>query len=104
VIGGALLFMFGTIVILGIDLLGDLRKPRDRSIVTISLSLSLAVTFASHEQLSILPDIARALAGQGIVVGTIVAIVANIVLPGRAYIKDDVVEDRSRLGGSTEAG
>ena len=83
-IGGALLFMFGIIATFGIQTLGDLRRPRDRTIVAVSLALGLGVSFAGPALTGILPVVARPFLGEGIVVGTIAAILLNLLLPGKS--------------------
>jgi uracil-xanthine permease len=81
VIGGALLFLFGAIAVLGIQTAGDLQKPRDRTIVAVSLALGLAVSFAGPALTEILPAVTRPFLGEGIIIGTISAVMLNIVLP-----------------------
>jgi NCS2 family nucleobase:cation symporter-2 len=81
VIGGALLFLFGTISVLGIQTAGDLQKPRDRTIVMVSLALGLAVSFAGPALTEILPAVTQPFLGEGIIIGTIVALTLNILLP-----------------------
>jgi uracil-xanthine permease len=84
VIGGALLFLFGTISVLGIQTAGDLQKPRDRTIFMVSLALGLAVSFAGPALTEILPAVTRPFLGEGIIIGTIAAVTLNILLPDPA--------------------
>jgi xanthine/uracil permease len=81
VIGGALLFLFGTISVLGIQTAGDLQKPRDRTIFMVSLALGPAVSFAGPALTEILPAVTQPFLGEGIIVGTIAAVTLNILLP-----------------------
>jgi uracil-xanthine permease len=81
VIGGALLFLFGTISVWGIQTAGDLQKPRDRTIVMVSLALGLAVSFAGPALTEILPAVTQPFLGEGIIIGTIAAVALNILLP-----------------------
>jgi NCS2 family nucleobase:cation symporter-2 len=83
VIGGALLFIFGLIATLGIQTAGDLRRPRDRTIVAVSLALGLGVSFAGPALTGILSPVLRPFLGEGIIVGTIAAVLLNLVLSNR---------------------
>jgi uracil-xanthine permease len=87
-IGGALLFMFGIIATFGIQTIGDLQRPRDRTIVAASLALGLGVAFAGPALTGILPAVASPFLGEGIVVGTLSAVVLNLLLPDKSA--DDV--------------
>jgi NCS2 family nucleobase:cation symporter-2 len=90
VIGGALLFIFGLIATLGIQTAGDLRGPRERTIVAVSLALGLGVSFAGPALTGILPAVLRPFLGEGIIVGTIAAVLLNLVLsnPSKARPPD----------------
>jgi xanthine/uracil permease len=82
VLGGTLIFMFGMIGAVGVGILADsLRKQRDLLLFAASLGLSAAVDFAPPALFASLPESVRILAADGIVVGTIVAVVLNVVLP-----------------------
>jgi uracil-xanthine permease len=84
VLGGTLIFMFGMIGAVGVGILADsLRKQRDLLLFAASLGLSAAVDFAPPALFASLPESVRILAADGIVVGTIVAVVLNVVLPVR---------------------
>jgi xanthine/uracil permease len=84
VLGGTLIFMFAMIGAVGIGILaGSLKGQRDLLLVAASLGLSTAVNFAPQALLEPLPQSARILAGDGIVIGTITAVALNIVLPSR---------------------
>jgi uracil-xanthine permease len=81
VLGGTLIFMFGMIGAVGVGILADsLRKQRDLLLFAASLGLSAAVDFAPPALFASLPESVRILAADGIVVGTIVAVVLNVVL------------------------
>lgn len=83
VIGGALLFIFGLIATLGIQTVGDLRRPQDRTIVAVSLALGLGVSFAGSALTDILPPVLRPFLGEGIIVGTMAAVLLNLVLSSK---------------------
>jgi uracil-xanthine permease len=84
VLGGTLIFMFGMIGAVGVGILADsLRKQRDLLLFAASLGLSTAVDFAPPALFASLPESVRILAADGIVVGTIVAVVLNVVLPAK---------------------
>ena len=75
------LFLFGAIAVLGIQTAGDLQKPRDRTIVAVSLALGLAVSFAGPVLTEILSAVTQPFLSEGIIIGTIAAVTLNILLP-----------------------
>ena len=81
-LGGVLIFMFGTIAAIGVRILAPLMDSERNLVVTaVSLGLSAAVSFVRPEALDLLPASLRILAGDGIVVGTVSAVLLNAVLP-----------------------
>ncbi len=82
VLGGTLVFMFGMIAAIGVRMLGPLlRSERNLVVVAVSVGLSAAVGFIRPEALEVLPASVRILAGDGIVVGTVAAVLLNALLP-----------------------
>ena len=82
VLGGVLIFMFGTIAAIGARMLAPhLAADRSLIVVAVSLGLSAAVSFAPPDALAAVPGSIRILAGDGIVVGTVTAILLNALLP-----------------------
>lgn len=82
VLGGTLIFMFGMIAAVGVGILADsLKSHRDLLLIAASLGLSTAVNFAPPAFLQEVPQLLRILAADGIVVGTITAILLNLALP-----------------------
>ena len=84
VLGGTLIFMFAMIGAVGIGILADsLRSQRDLLLFAASLGLSTAVNFAPPAVFAAVPESLRILAADGIVIGTLTAVVLNLVLPAR---------------------
>jgi uracil-xanthine permease len=82
VLGGTLIFMFGMIAAVGVGVLaGSLETHRDVLLVAASLGLSTAVNFAPPALLQAVPESLRILAADGIVVGTVTAVLFNLLLP-----------------------
>ena len=82
VLGGALIFMFGMIAAVGVGILADsLKSHRDLLLVAASFGLSTAINFAPPALLASVPASLHMLAADGIVVGTITAILLNLLLP-----------------------
>jgi uracil-xanthine permease len=82
VLGGTLIFMFGMIGAVGIGILSDsLKSQRDLLLFAASIGMSTAVDFAPPVLFEIVPPSLRILAADGIVVGTVVAVVLNLLLP-----------------------
>jgi uracil-xanthine permease len=84
VLGGTLIFMFGMIGAVGIGILADsLKSQRDLLLFAASVGLSTAVNFAPPAFFEVVPQGVRILAADGIVVGTVVAVVLNLLLPAK---------------------
>lgn len=89
VLGGAMVALFGMVVSSGIRMLGDqvdLNRHENLFIIACSVGMGLGVTtvpglFAS------LPDNLRILADNGIVAGSLTAIVLNLIFNGLKYTK-----------------
>jgi NCS2 family nucleobase:cation symporter-2 len=83
-LGGTLLFMFGTIAAVGIRILSQVMGgQREFVLVAASIGLGMIVNFAPPPVLEMFPAAVKILAGDGIVVGTLAAVVLNLALPGR---------------------
>jgi len=84
VLGGTLIFMFAMIAAVGVGILADsMRTQRDLLLLAASLGLSIAVNFAPPTIFEAVPQAIRILASDGIVVGTVTAVLLNLVLPRR---------------------
>jgi uric acid transporter len=84
VLGGTLVFMFGMIVVVGIQIIAQTkREQRDVLIVAASVGLSAVVSFAPASAFEMVPVGVRMLASDGIVVGTFAAVILNLILVGR---------------------
>jgi xanthine permease len=82
VLGGTLIFMFGMIAAVGVGILASsLKSHRDLLLVAASLGLSTAINFAPPTLLQAVPESLRILAADGIVVGTVTAVLLNLLLP-----------------------
>lgn len=83
-LGGTLLFMFAMIAVVGVRILGPrLASEREALVVVVAVGLSMVVNYAPAGAFAMLPPALRIVAGDGIVVGTVAAVVLNLVLPGR---------------------
>lgn len=82
VLGGTLVFMFGMIAVVGIRIIaGAIEGQRDTLILAATLGLSVVVNMAPSSAFDIFPPVMRILAADGIVVGTVVSILLNQLLP-----------------------
>ncbi len=82
VLGGTLIFMFGMIVVVGVSILAEsLRGQRDLLIVAASVALSTTINFTPPVVFDALSPSVRLLASDGIIVGTITAVLLNLLLP-----------------------
>ncbi len=81
-LGGALVFMFGMIVVVGIKIVSrSLEGQRDTLILAASIGLSTVVNLAPVQVFEIFPAAIRILAADGIVVGILAAVLLNVMLP-----------------------
>jgi uric acid transporter len=82
VLGGVLLFMFGMVASVGIDIIGNnMKTRRDAMIVAASLALGLGIQAAPSGAFDAIPQALRILATDGIVMGIMLAMLLNLVLP-----------------------
>lgn len=80
-LGGTLVFMFGMIVVVGVSILADsLHNQRDVLIVAAAVALSTAINFAPAAVFDAFWPSVRIIAADGIIVGTLTAVVLNLVL------------------------
>lgn len=81
VLGGAGLVMFAMIIAAGIQMLDKVeRSKRNGLIIAISIGCGLAVT-TRPELLNKLPSFFKEVFGSGITVGSVLALVLNLILP-----------------------
>jgi uric acid transporter len=84
VLGGTLIFMFAMIAAVGAGILADSMKgQRDLLLLAASVGLAMAVNFAPAAVFENVTPSLRILAADGIVVGTVAAVLLNLVLPSR---------------------
>ena len=82
VLGGTLIFMFGMIVVVGVSILAEsLRSQRDLLIVAASVALSTTVNFAPPAVFDVFTPSVRLLASDGIIIGTLTAVLLNLAVP-----------------------
>lgn len=82
VLGGTLIFMFGMIAAVGVGILADsMKSQRDLLLLAASVSLAMAVNFAPSSVFASVTPSLRILASDGIVVGTVAAVLLNLLLP-----------------------
>jgi uracil-xanthine permease len=90
-LGGTLVFMFGMIVVVGIRIVSKaLEEQRDTLILAASVGLSTVVNLAPAQVFEVFPAVIRILAADGIVVGTLVAVLLNLTLPSEKRIQQNV--------------
>ena len=81
VIGGAGLIMFGMILAGGIGILRKIDfSRRNTMVLALGIAAGLTVTYRP-EIVNELPDLVRMICGNGVALGAIVTVVANLVLP-----------------------
>ena len=81
VLGGAGLMMFAMIIAAGIQMLDNIeRSKRNGLIIAISIGCGLAVT-TRPELLDKLPSFFKEVFGSGITVGSLLALILNLILP-----------------------
>ena len=89
VLGGAGLMMFAMIITAGIQVLGRVEiNKRNGLVISVSLGLGLMVTMRP-EVLNALPEFIQVIFKSGITVGSLSALILNLILPGREIVKDE---------------
>ena len=92
VLGGAGLMMFAMIIAAGIQVLGRVEiNKRNGLVISVSLGLGLMVTMRP-EVLNALPEFVQVIFKSGITVGSLSALILNLILPGREIVADDEAE------------
>jgi uracil-xanthine permease len=90
VLGGTLVFMFGLIAVVGIQIISQsANDQRNVVIVAASIGLSAVVNFAPASTFEMIPAGMRMVAGDGIVVGTLTAVILNLLIRRRSAAVDD---------------
>ncbi|HEY4429982.1 MAG TPA: nucleobase:cation symporter-2 family protein [Paenibacillus sp.] len=94
VLGGAMIVMFGSVAVSGISILADVDLRKDGNLLIAACSIAVGLGSATLPAMfAELPEFARMLLQNGIVSGSLTAIVLNIVL---SKTKDEVqVEDNT---------
>ncbi len=93
VLGGAGLMMFAMIITAGIQVLGRVEiNKRNGLVISVSLGLGLMVTMRP-EVLNALPEFIQVIFKSGITVGSLSALILNLILPGREIVQDDELEE-----------
>ena len=83
VLGGVLLFMFGMVASVGVDIIGsNMKTRRDAMIVASSLAVGLGIQAAPPGAFDAIPQALKILVTDGIVMGILLAMFLNAVLPG----------------------
>ena len=84
-LGGTLLFMFGMIFVVGIKILSTTAlRQRDVLLMAISIGLSMLTNFAPASVFEAISPSIRIIATDGMVVGTLAAVLLNLALPSEA--------------------
>ncbi|MEB3192784.1 MAG: solute carrier family 23 protein [Snowella sp.] len=84
VLGGSTIVMFGSVAVAGLNILRMVEMDiRSSMIVAVSLSVGLGVTFAP-ESMTHMPQLIKDVFESGIAAGAIVALLLNLILPGRS--------------------
>jgi xanthine/uracil permease len=82
VLGGVLLFMFGMVASVGVDIIGrNMTSRRDAVILAASLGVGLGIQAAPPQAFDIVPQALRILVTDGIVMGILLAMLLNLTWP-----------------------
>lgn len=93
VLGGAMISMFGMVLAYGVKMLGntDFAKQENLMIIACSVGLGLGVTTVPTA-FAQLPSFVRMFTDSGIVLGTVVAIVMNLIFNRKSKLKRDLTQ------------
>jgi NCS2 family nucleobase:cation symporter-2 len=82
VLGGTLVVMFGMVASVGVNIVREhLNTRRDALLFATSVGVALAITVAPAGTFDVIPGSLRIIISDGIVVGAVLAIILNLVLP-----------------------
>lgn len=82
VLGGAMIFIFGMIAAVGIDIIGsNMKSKRDALLFAASIGIALGITFAPPGAFDAVPAALRIIVTDGIVMGILSAVILNLLLP-----------------------
>ena len=82
VLGGVLLFMFGMVASVGVDIIGrNMTSRREALILAASLAVGLGIQAAPPGAFDVVPQALRILVTDGIVMGILLAMLLNLVMP-----------------------
>ena len=82
VLGGVLLFMFGMVASVGIDIIGrNMTSRRDAVILAAALGVGLGIQAAPPGAFDVIHHSLRILVTDGIVMGILLAMVLNLLMP-----------------------
>lgn len=84
VLGGAMIVMFGSVAVSGISILSEVDLQKGNNLIIVACSIAVGLGSATlPEMFDLLPDFAKMLLQNGIVSGSITAILLNILLSKR---------------------
>lgn len=84
VLGGAMIVMFGSVAVSGISILSEVDLQKGNNLIIVACSIAVGLGSATlPEMFDLLPDFAKMLMQNGIVSGSITAILLNILLSKR---------------------
>ncbi|WP_160722996.1 nucleobase:cation symporter-2 family protein [Bacillus sp. USDA818B3_A] len=94
VLGGATVIMFGMVVSSGIKMLSNVDFSDNNNLLIIACSISLGLgSTVVPELFKVLPETLRILVGDGIITGSLSAIILNLILTARSKSSLKVVPD-----------
>jgi len=81
VLGGAMIVMFGSVAASGISILSEVELRKERNLIIVASSIAVGLGSATVPQMfDLLPDFAKMLLQNGIVTGSLTAIVLNLLI------------------------
>ncbi|MBH5319700.1 purine permease [Paenibacillus sp. GSMTC-2017] len=91
VLGGAMIVMFGSVAVSGMTILSevDLRKERNLLIVASSIAIGLGSATVPH-MFNELPEFAKMMLQNGIVTGSLTAILLNVLLSEKKVVAEPI--------------
>lgn len=91
VLGGAMIVMFGSVAASGISILSEVNLHKDNNMIIVACSIAIGLGSATvPEMFDQLPDFAKMLLQNGIVTGSITAILLNLLLSKRDSSKQNL--------------
>jgi len=94
VLGGAMIVMFGSVAVSGLSILSEVNLRKENNLLIIACSIAVGLGSATVPQLfDTMPDFAKMLLQNGIVTGSLTAILLNLLLSNKSAAAEADIDE-----------